>query len=112
MSDYAVVIADDVKDLYAGTSVPGEFRRLGPALGCDQLAITLIRVPPHSDFEQNFHVRHRLERYGAGRCMDFEIDGPGGIAAAIAAEIGRAPSYRPVERPGAARAAEAIAELL
>jgi mannose-6-phosphate isomerase-like protein (cupin superfamily) len=32
--------------------VPGEFRRLGNALGADQLAVTLIRVPPRSDFEQ------------------------------------------------------------
>ena len=52
MSEYMVVNADDVDDEYAGTSVPGEFRRLTDALGCEQLAITLIRVPPHSDFEQ------------------------------------------------------------
>jgi mannose-6-phosphate isomerase-like protein (cupin superfamily) len=32
--------------------VPGEFRSLGEALGAQQLSITLIRVPPHSDFEQ------------------------------------------------------------
>jgi uncharacterized cupin superfamily protein len=52
MNEFAVVSADDVDDVYAGTSVPGEFRRLSDALGCEQLAITLIRVPPHSDFEQ------------------------------------------------------------
>ena len=52
MSEYEVVNADEVDDYYAGTSVPGEFRRLGPALGCEQLAVTLIRVPSHSDFEQ------------------------------------------------------------
>ena len=34
--------------------------------------------PLRHHFEQNFHVRHRLERYGAGRYMDFETDGPGG----------------------------------
>jgi mannose-6-phosphate isomerase-like protein (cupin superfamily) len=58
MSEYSIVSADDVKDHYEGTSVPGEFRRLGDALGAEQLAITLIRVPPHSDFEQgtgHFH---------------------------------------------------------
>jgi mannose-6-phosphate isomerase-like protein (cupin superfamily) len=57
-SGYTIVRADDVRDSYAGTDVPGEFRRLTPALGTDQLAITLIRVPPHSDFEQgtgHFH---------------------------------------------------------
>jgi len=58
MTDYAIVAADDVDDHYAGTSVPGEFRRLTEALGSEQLAVTLIRVPPHSDFEQgtgHFH---------------------------------------------------------
>ncbi len=49
---YSIVDPDDVRDLYAGTDVPGEFRRLGDALGAEQLAVTLIRVPPHSDFEQ------------------------------------------------------------
>ena len=52
MADYTVVRADDVKDEYEGTDVPGEFRSLGEALGAQQLSITLIRVPPHSDFEQ------------------------------------------------------------
>jgi pimeloyl-ACP methyl ester carboxylesterase/predicted glycosyltransferase len=68
--------------------------------------------PLRHHFEQNFHVRHRLERYGAGRAMDFETDGPSEIAAAIAAEIGREVDYRPVEADGAARAATLIAELL
>jgi len=52
MSGYSVVRAVDVKDHYAGTSVPGEFRRLTPALETEQLALTFIHVPPHSDFEQ------------------------------------------------------------
>jgi mannose-6-phosphate isomerase-like protein (cupin superfamily) len=52
MADYTIVRADDVDDHYAGTDVPGEFRSLGEALGTQQLSITLIRVPPHSDFEQ------------------------------------------------------------
>ena len=58
MSEYAIVAADDVDDHYEGTDVPGEFRRITGALGCEQLAVTLIRVPPHSDFEQgtgHFH---------------------------------------------------------
>jgi mannose-6-phosphate isomerase-like protein (cupin superfamily) len=59
MSDYEIVHADDVEDTYAGTSVPGEFRRLTEALGCEQLAVTLIRVPPHSDFEQGTGHYHR-----------------------------------------------------
>jgi mannose-6-phosphate isomerase-like protein (cupin superfamily) len=52
MSEYTVVRADDVDDAYAGTTVPGEFRSLTDALGSEELAITVIRVPPHSDFEQ------------------------------------------------------------
>ena len=63
-------------------------------------------------FEQNFHVRHRLDRYGAGRCMDFEAATPEVIAAAIAEEIGREVEYRPVETDGAARAAALIADVI
>ncbi len=71
-----------------------------------------LYFPLRHHFEQNFHVRHRLERHGAGRCMDFESDGPDEIAAAIAEEIGRDVDYRPVDGGGAARAAALIAELL
>jgi pimeloyl-ACP methyl ester carboxylesterase/predicted glycosyltransferase len=71
-----------------------------------------LYFPLRHHFEQNFHVRHRLERYGAGRSMDFESDGLDEIAAAIGEEIGRKVDYRPVETDGAARAAKLIAELL
>jgi mannose-6-phosphate isomerase-like protein (cupin superfamily) len=55
---YGIVDPDAVEDHYQGSEVPGEFRRLTDELGCTQLAATLIRVPPHSDFEQgtgHFH---------------------------------------------------------
>jgi pimeloyl-ACP methyl ester carboxylesterase len=71
-----------------------------------------LYFPLRHHFEQNFHVRHRLGRYGAGRCMDFDAAEPGVIAAAIAEEIGRDVDYGPVETDGAARAAALIAELL
>jgi pimeloyl-ACP methyl ester carboxylesterase/predicted glycosyltransferase len=71
-----------------------------------------LYFPLRHHFEQNFHVRHRLERYGAGRRMDFETDGPAEIAAAIAAEIGKDVDYGPVDAGGAARAAGLIADLL
>jgi pimeloyl-ACP methyl ester carboxylesterase/predicted glycosyltransferase len=71
-----------------------------------------LYFPLRHHFEQNFHVRHRLERYGAGRRMDFDADGPSEIAVAIAEEIGRDVEYRPVETDGAARAAALIAELI
>ena len=51
-ADHSVVRADDVDDVYAGSDVPGEFRPLTDALGTEQLAVTLIRVPAHCDFEQ------------------------------------------------------------
>jgi mannose-6-phosphate isomerase-like protein (cupin superfamily) len=51
-SEYTIISADSIEDVYAGTSVPGEFRPLSRALESEQLAVTLIRVPPHCDFEQ------------------------------------------------------------
>ncbi len=71
-----------------------------------------LYFPLRHHFEQNFHVRHRLARYGAGRCMDFDESTPEVIADAIAAEIGRPVEYRAVETDGAARAAAHIAEML
>jgi mannose-6-phosphate isomerase-like protein (cupin superfamily) len=62
MPGYAIVHPDDVGDVYAGTDVPGEFRPLGDALGAEQLAVTLIHVPPHCDFEQGTgHTHDELE---------------------------------------------------
>jgi pimeloyl-ACP methyl ester carboxylesterase/predicted glycosyltransferase len=71
-----------------------------------------LYFPLRHHFEQNFHVRHRLERYGAGRCMDYADSPPERIAAAIAQEIGSEVDYRDVETDGAAKAAKRIAELL
>lgn len=55
---YAIIHPNDVKDFYEGGDVPGEFRRLTGPLGLEQLAATLIRVPPHSDFEQGTGHHH------------------------------------------------------
>ena len=63
-------------------------------------------------FEQNFHVRHRLDQYGAGVCMDFTATDPDALAEAVVANIGRPVNYRDVETDGARRAAAMIAELL
>ncbi len=71
-----------------------------------------LYFPLRHHFEQNFHVRHRLERYGAGRRMDFDDSPPERIAAAIAEEIGREVDYLAVETDGAARAARRLTELL
>jgi hypothetical protein len=71
-----------------------------------------LYFPLRNHFEQNVHVTHRLERYRAGRRMDYATSTPASIADAIAAELGREVDYRPVEPDGAARAATLIADLL
>ena len=71
-----------------------------------------LYFPLRDHFEQNRHVRHRLERYGAGRYMEYAASPPEVIAEAIAEEIDRPIDYRPVETDGAARAAALIAPLL
>ena len=48
-----------------------------------------LYFPLRHHFEQNFHVRHRLERHRAGRPMDFGTDGPEQIAQAMADELAR-----------------------
>jgi len=71
-----------------------------------------LYFPLANHFEQNFHVRHRLDRYGAGQMMDYRTSDPTDIASAMVAEMGRPTDYRPVEAGGAARAAAMIGELL
>ena len=68
-ADFAIVAADDVDDVYADSDVPGEFRSFTAALGAKQLAATLIRIPPHSDFEQGTgHTHEEIEElYLVGR---------------------------------------------
>jgi predicted glycosyltransferase len=71
-----------------------------------------LYFPLEDHFEQNRHVAHRLDRYGAGRRMPFATSDPDGIAEAIAAEIDRPVTSHPVATDGATRAAELIAGLL
>nr|CAA9328500.1 MAG: Beta-ketoadipate enol-lactone hydrolase [uncultured Nocardioidaceae bacterium] len=72
-----------------------------------------LYIPLQNHFEQNFHVRHRLDQYGAGRCLAYdEARDPDRLAEAIAEEIGADVAYRPVETAGAERAATLLAELL
>jgi predicted glycosyltransferase len=71
-----------------------------------------LYFPLRHHFEQNFHVRHRLERYRSGRCMDYETAAPDAIAEAIVAESVSRPDPLPVETDGAARAAAIVAEVL
>ncbi|HLS45977.1 MAG TPA: alpha/beta fold hydrolase [Ornithinicoccus sp.] len=83
---------------------------------CMELAAAdrpFLYVPLRHHFEQNLHVRHRLERYGAGTCIDYELaTNPDALASAIAAEMARGSRSAPVETDGAQRAAALLAELL
>ncbi len=71
-----------------------------------------LYFPLTHHFEQNFHVRHRLDQYRAGTCMDFTTTDPDDLADAIVRTIGTAVDYRDVETDGARRAAAMIAELV
>jgi pimeloyl-ACP methyl ester carboxylesterase/predicted glycosyltransferase len=71
-----------------------------------------LYFPLRNHFEQSRHVRHRLDRYGAGRAMDYASSTPEVLAAAMAEEIDRPVAGRPVATDGARRAAGLIAELV
>ncbi|MFV1961640.1 MAG: alpha/beta fold hydrolase [Acidimicrobiia bacterium] len=71
-----------------------------------------LYFPLQHHFEQNLHVRHRLERHEAGTHMDYAASPPDAIAEAISSAIGSQVHYRQVETDGAARAASLIAELV
>jgi len=74
--------------------------------------VPFIYVPLRNHFEQNFHVRARLDRYRAGRHMDYEDVLPDNLALAISEGMGSDVDYLDVETDGAARAAAMIAELV
>jgi UDP-N-acetylglucosamine:LPS N-acetylglucosamine transferase len=74
--------------------------------------VPFIYVPLQQHFEQQFHVRARLDRYRAGRLMEYDDLTPEVLAAAMAEEIGRTVDFRDVETDGAARAATLLARLL
>ena len=57
-----------------------------------------LYFPLARHFEQNIHVRHRLERYGAGRAMDYATATPETIAAAIAGALAQPRIPAAVER--------------
>jgi mannose-6-phosphate isomerase-like protein (cupin superfamily) len=62
MSDFEIVVAGEVENPYDDSDVPGAFRSLTESLGAEQLAVTLIEVPPHSDFEQGTgHFHEEIE---------------------------------------------------
>ena len=71
-----------------------------------------LYFPLKNHFEQNFHVPHRLDRYRAGRRMEFATSTPDTIAEAMVTALKRRPSFNAVEADGAMRAAKMVSELL
>ena len=71
-----------------------------------------LYVPLRNHFEQNIHVRHRLDRYRAGHHLDYASCDPEQLAETIAEQLRAEVRYRPVESDGARRAAGMLAELL
>jgi hypothetical protein len=71
-----------------------------------------LYFPLQNHFEQNFHVAHRLDRYGAGRRMQYASSTPDMIAEAMVAALQAPTAFKPVEADGAARAARMLADLL
>jgi pimeloyl-ACP methyl ester carboxylesterase/predicted glycosyltransferase len=71
-----------------------------------------VYVPLRHHFEQNHHVRFRLDRYRAGHCLLWDDADPGRIAELITRAVTSPADYLPVATDGARRAAERIAALL
>jgi pimeloyl-ACP methyl ester carboxylesterase/predicted glycosyltransferase len=71
-----------------------------------------LYFPLRNHFEQQRHVRHRLERHRAGRAMDYATADPDAIAEAMLAELRRPADYLPVPGDGARRVAELLVPLL
>ena len=71
-----------------------------------------LYVPLRHHFEQQVHVRHRLERHRAGRALDYDDLEPDAVAEALAERLAAPVDYRPVPTDGAARVATAVLELL
>jgi pimeloyl-ACP methyl ester carboxylesterase/predicted glycosyltransferase len=104
-----------VPDLYAHLAACDHAIVQGGLSTCMELTATkrpFIYFPLRNHFEQNFHVAHRLARYGAGTRMDYHQTDPEALAHAIADGLKRPVLYRDVETDGARRAAASIATLL
>jgi len=71
-----------------------------------------IYFPLIDHCEQRFHVRHRLERYRAGRCMDYGAATPENLAIEVESLLSRPADFVEVESGTAGRAARLIAEVL
>ena len=71
-----------------------------------------VYFPLAHHWEQQHFVAHRLDHYGAGVRMDYAATTPPALAAAMMAARTTRPSYRPVRRGGADKAAALLAGVL
>jgi pimeloyl-ACP methyl ester carboxylesterase/predicted glycosyltransferase len=72
-----------------------------------------LSLPLANHFEQRYHVRRRLDRYGARTWLDYADATPEGLADAVVGMLSAGePAYRAVDRTGADRAAALISQLL
>ena len=113
---HGVTIVGFLPDLYRELAACDVAVVQGGLTTCMELTAAgtpFVYVPLRHHFEQNFHVRHRLEQYNAGRCLDYaDAAVPDLLAEAVIAELSSTPKFRPVETDGAQRAATMLAELL
>ncbi len=83
---------------------------------CMELAAAnrpFLYVPLQHHFEQNFHVRRRLERYRAGTCVTYQqASDPDALVELLGAALDSPAHCLPVETDGARRAATLLADLL
>jgi pimeloyl-ACP methyl ester carboxylesterase/predicted glycosyltransferase len=71
-----------------------------------------VSIPLDDHFEQQVHVRHRLDRHGARAWLPWARATPEALADAVAAALTAGARHRPVPDDGAARAADLLAGLL
>lgn len=71
-----------------------------------------LYVPLEHHFEQQVHVRHRLERHRAGRALTYADAEPGRVAEELVTLLQQPVDYRPVPSDGAERAARLVLEAL
>jgi UDP-N-acetylglucosamine:LPS N-acetylglucosamine transferase len=75
--------------------------------------VPFIYVPLQHHFEQNFHVRARLDRHNAGHHLSYsEASDPAILADSIAKALAQEITYLPIPTTGARTAATHLAALL
>jgi pimeloyl-ACP methyl ester carboxylesterase/predicted glycosyltransferase len=103
----------DLTDYLAASDLAVVQGGLSTCMELTAVGTPFIYVPLEHHFEQNFHVRHRLDRYAAGRAMRYaDLADPDRLAAAIVGELSARKKFRHVETDGAIRAATMLADLL